>query len=303
MKETLIQEGGRVMIFGIVVNEDKDPGFAFSTHAAEVIRKKGGSVIVDPRYAGTALEKAEGVTVGDYSGCDILISMGGDGTFLRTAHQHLDSKVPLIGVNLGSIGFMTEIDKEDFEDAVDRLIDGKYTLEMRMPLDVTLKSEDGTVKEHGVCLNDAVIARGANMHVVTLDLLIDHEHVERLSGDGVILSTATGCTAYCLAAGGPIVKPELEICMVTPICPHTLHNRTYIVSGDSSLDIIIERFSEPPILSLDGRPNIELAYHDRISIKKSEQSVIVAKLGYKNFYQTVRQKIRARGSFYEDGKK
>ena len=91
--------------------------------------------------------------------------------------------------------------------------------------------------------------------------------------------------------------------MVTPICPHTLHNRTYIVSGDSTLEIIIERFSEPPIISLDGRPNIELSYHDRILIKKSAQDVIVAKLGYKNFYQTVRQKIRARGSFYEDGEK
>ncbi|MBR5974691.1 MAG: NAD(+)/NADH kinase [Clostridiales bacterium] len=291
------------MRFGIVVNKDKDPGYAFSKYATEVMKARGCEVVLDPTYAETELADVPGVILDDYKNCDILISMGGDGTFLRTAHKHLDSKVPLIGVNLGSIGFMTEISKEDFEDAVDRLIDGKYSLETRTQLDVTLMSEDGTVREHGVCLNDAVVARGANLHVVTLDLLIDHDHVERLSGDGVILSTATGCTAYCLAAGGPIVKPDLDICMVTPICPHTLHNRTYIVSGDSSVELIIERFSEPPILSLDGRQNIELALHDRIVVRKSEVGVVVAKLGYKNFYQTVRQKIRARGSFYEDGKK
>ncbi|MBO4650831.1 MAG: NAD(+)/NADH kinase [Clostridiales bacterium] len=291
------------MKFGFQINEEKDPNFDFSAYAIDVIQSKGGEVVLSDTYIDTRLKEIPGVTFATYEDCDIIFSLGGDGTFLRAAQKYLKYNVPMIGVNLGSIGFMTEINKEDFEDAVDRLMAGKYTRELRSQLDVTLMSEDGTIKEHGVCLNDAVIARGLNMHVVTLDLLIDHDHVERLSGDGVILSTATGSTAYCLAAGGPIVKPELDIFMVTPICPHTLHNRTYIVSGDSTLEIIIERFSEPPIISLDGRPNIELSYHDRILIKKSEQDVVVAKLGYKNFYQTVRQKIRARGSFYEDGEK
>ncbi len=291
------------MKFGFVVNEEKDQGYAFSKQAVETIFAKGGSVILDETYQGTALEGLPGVTIGSYSDCDMLMSLGGDGTFLQTAHAHMNRCVPMIGVNLGSIGFLTEIDKDDFDDAVDRLMAGKYTLENRPQLDVTLMSEDGSVRENGVCLNDAVIARGANLHVVTLDLLIDHDYVERLSGDGVILSTATGSTAYCLAAGGPIVKPELDLFMVTPICPHTLHNRSYVVSGDSVVELIIERFSEPPILSLDGRPNINLCFHDRIVIRKAEQPVVVAKIGYKNFYQTVRQKIRARGSFYENGEK
>lgn len=291
------------MKFGFVINDEKDQGFVFTKKAVEIIHAKGGSVVLDESYRGSELENLPGIVIGSYSDCDMLFSLGGDGTFLQTAHAHMNRQIPMIGVNLGSIGFLTEIQKEDFEDAVDRLLAGKYTLENRSQLDVTLMSEDGMVREHGVCLNDAVIARGANLHVVTLDLLIDHDHVECLSGDGVILSTATGSTAYCLAAGGPIVKPEMDIFMVTPICPHTLHNRSYVVSGDSTIELIIERFSEPPILSLDGRPNINLEYHDRILIKKSEQPVVVAKLGYKNFYQTVRQKIRARGSFYENGEK
>jgi NAD+ kinase len=291
------------MRFGFAINEEKDIDFSFSSYAADVIHKKGGTVVLDEIYKDTPLKDLPYVEFGSYADCDILISFGGDGTFLRTAHKHLKTRTPIIGVNLGSIGFMTEIHKDSFEDAIDRLIDGKYTLEMRSQLDVTLMDENGNVKEHGLCLNDCVIARGLNMHVVTLDLLIDHDYVERLSGDGVILSTATGSTAYCLAAGGPIVQPELDIFMVTPICPHTLHNRTYIVSGDSTMEIIIEKFSEPPIISLDGRDNIELSYHDRILIRKSDEDVVVAKLGYKNFYQTVRQKIRARGSFYEDGEK
>ncbi|MBR3058615.1 MAG: NAD(+)/NADH kinase [Clostridiales bacterium] len=292
------------MRFGIVVNEDKDPGYAFSKHAVEVLNSRGCEVVFDPYYTDNPeIVGIPGIQIDDYSTCDVLFSMGGDGTFLRTVHKFVKGSLPIIGVNLGSIGFLTEIHKEDFEDAVDRLIAGKYTLENRTQIDVTLCSEDGTVKEHGLCLNDAVIARGANLHVVNLDLLIDHDYVERLSGDGVILSTAMGSTAYCLAAGGPIVKPEMDIFMVTPICPHTLHNRSYVVSGDSTVEIIIGRFSEPPILSLDGRPNITLDHHDRIILKKSETPVVVAKIGYKNFYQTVRQKIRARGSFYEDGEK
>ena len=214
------------MRFGFVINEEKDPGFVFSKKAAEVVCSKGAVAVFDDSCRGSVLDGIPGVTFGSYAGCDILFSLGGDGTFLRTAHKYLGEKIPLIGVNLGTIGFLTEIHKDDFEDAVDRLLAGKYTLEKRTQLDVTLLSEDGEIKEHGVCLNDAVIARGANLHVVSLDLLIDHDHVERLSGDGVILSTATGCTAYCLAAGGPIVKPDLDIFMITPICPHTLHIMT-----------------------------------------------------------------------------
>ena len=211
------------MKFGFVINEEKDPGFAFSKRAAEIVSSKGGGVVFDDSFRGSVLDDIPGVTFGSYSDCDILFSLGGDGTFLRTAHKPLGENIPLIGVNLGTIGFLTEIHKDDFEDAVDRLLAGKYTLEKRTQLDVTLLSEDGMVKEHGVCLNDAVIARGANLHVVSLDLLIDHDHVERLSGDGVILSTATGCTAYCLAAGGPIVNPELEGILVTLTSRHTLH--------------------------------------------------------------------------------
>ncbi|MBP5491679.1 MAG: NAD(+)/NADH kinase [Clostridiales bacterium] len=291
------------MRFGVVVNEDKDLEYAFSKQAVATLLSRGCEVVLDPSYSETELAKIPGVQLADFSTCDMLFSMGGDGTFLRAVHKFVRGRLPIIGVNLGSIGFLTEIQKEDFEDAVDRLIKGQYTLEDRTQLDVTLCAEDGTVKEHGLCINDAVIARGANLHVVTLDLLIDHDYVERLSGDGVILSTAMGSTAYCLAAGGPIVKPEIDIFMVTPICPHTLHNRSYVVSGDSCVEIQIGKFSEAPILSLDGRPNIFLEYHDRIILKKSETPVVVAKIGYKSFYQTVRQKIRARGSFYEDGKK
>ena len=292
------------MNYGIHSNDNRDNGYEVARKTAEIILSCGGTPVFAKEFEGE-FEAPEGTVFENFGKIPLktIISIGGDGTFLRTVHRFVNESIPIIGVNLGSIGFLTEIQKEDFEDAVDRLLDGKYTLEARSQLDVTLCSEDGTVKEHGLCLNDAVIARGVNMHVVNLDLLIDHDYVERLSGDGVILSTAMGSTAYCLAAGGPIVKPELDVFMVTPICPHTLHNRSYVVSGDSVIEITIGRFSVAPVLSLDGRPNIMLEYHDRIVLKKAVTPVVVAKIGYKNFYQTVRQKIRARGSFYEDGEK
>jgi NAD+ kinase len=172
-----------------------------------------------------------------------------------------------------------------------------------MQLEVNVISQSGERKGSGICLNDVVVARGSLLHVITLDLLIDNDYVERLSGDGVILSTPTGSTAYSLAAGGPIVKPELNIFLVTPICPHTLHNRSYVVTEDSVVEISINKFSDRPMLSLDGRNEIELELFDRILIKKAAHPMKMARIGYSNFYQTVRQKIRARGSFYEDGKK
>lgn len=291
------------MIFGIVSNIDKDKNYTFAIHAAACITGKGSTAIVDSSYAGTSLGIDPNVTVSTYDGCDLLFCIGGDGTFLSVVHDHYAKDVPIIGVNLGSIGFLTEIQPEQFEDALDRILSGNYMIEDRIQLEVIVKDKDGIEKGRGLCLNDAVIARGFLLHVLTVDLLIDGDYVERLSGDGVILSTPTGSTAYSLAAGGPIVKPELSVFLVTPICPHTLHNRSYVVKEDSVVEIRLKDFHEQPLLSLDGRNDISLSPLDCVYVSKSDHPMKIAKMGYSNFYQTIRQKIRARGSFYEDSQK
>jgi len=291
------------MRFGIISNEIKDIDYAFARHACASIREHGAEAIIDGSYHNTLLGSDPNVSVSNYDSCDVIFCIGGDGTFLSAVHDHYAKNVPIIGVNLGSIGFLTEIQPDQFDDALDRFISGNYTIENRIQLDVIVKDKDGIEKGRGLCLNDAVIARGFLLHVLTVDLFIDNDYVERLSGDGVIISTPTGSTAYSLAAGGPIVKPELAVFLVTPICPHTLHNRSYVVAEDSVVEIRLKDFKEQPIISLDGRNEIELLPLDHIYVKKADRPMKIARLGYSNFYQTIRQKIRARGSFYEDGKK
>ena len=288
------------MVFGIVANVERDIDFAFSRKAAAAIVMRGSTTIVDDHFANTSLGRDPNVVLGDYEKCDLIFCIGGDGTFLAAVHDHFEKSIPFIGVNLGSIGFLAEIHPEQFIQALDQLLSGDYTLDHRMQLDACVYDQYGRLKSSGVCMNDVVIARGQLLHVFPIDLFVDGDYAERISGDGVILSTPIGSTAYSLSAGGPIVKPELEVFLVTPICPHTLHNRSYIVAGESEVELRLSAFSKPPILSLDGRNDVSLDPNDRITVKRSQSPIRIAKLGYSSFYQTIRQKIHARGSFYED---
>ena len=291
------------MVLGIIANGDRDIDFVFSRHAAAMIREKGAAAVVDKSFANTALGLDPNVTVSGYEGCDLIFCVGGDGTLLNAVHEHYSKGIPFIGVNQGSIGFLTQIQPEQFSEALDQVLCGEYSIEDRMQLDVSVYDKNGREKTCGICMNDVVIARGQLLRVFSMDLFVDGDYVECLSGDGVILSTPTGSTAYSLAAGGPIVKPELDVFLVTPICPHTLHNRSYVVSKDSVVELRIAQFSEPPLISLDGRNAISVDHHDRIVVKKSDSPMRIARLGHINFYQTIRQKIHARGSFYEDEQK
>ena len=291
------------MVFGIVSNIDKDHNYDFARRAAAYIVAKGSVAVADQSYQDSILGQDPNINISGYDECALIFSIGGDGTFLSAVHEHYSKDIPIIGVNLGSIGFLTEIQPEQFEDSLDRILRGEYIVENRIQLQVIVKDKDGQLKGSGLCLNDAVIARGFLLHVLTVDLFIDGDYVERLSGDGVILSTPTGSTAYSLAAGGPIVKPELNVFLVTPICPHTLHNRSYVVTEDSVVEIRLKDFHEQPLLSLDGRNDISLSPLDCVYVSKSDHPMKIAKLGYSNFSQTIRQKIRARGSFYEDNQK
>ena len=288
------------MRIGIISNIDKDPHYEFAGEVARKVVAKSATAVVGHDYVGTPLGDSQYIEIAEYSSCDLIFCIGGDGTFLETVHNHFFIDVPIIGINLGSIGFLAEISPDQFDDALDRILNNRYQIENRMQLEITVYSNDGDIKGTGICLNDVVVARGFLLHVLTLDLFIDGDYVERLSGDGVIISTPTGSTAYSLAAGGPIVKPELNVFLVTPICPHTLHNRSYVVTQDSVVEIRLKNFKEQPILSFDGRNEIPLSPLDRVIVKKSSHPMKMGRLGYTHFYQTVRQKIRARGSFYED---
>ena len=291
------------MALGIIANGDRDIDFAFSKKAAALIHACGEKAIVDCSFADTSLGRDENITIASYEDCSLIFCIGGDGTLLAAVHDHYTKEIPFIGVNLGSIGFLTEIQPDQFPEALQRIISGDYEVEKRIQLYVSHFDKNRRLKSEGVCMNDVAVARGAQLNIFSTDMFVDGDHVERLSGDGIVISTPTGSTAYSLAAGGPIVKPELDLFLLTPICPHTLHNRSYVVKDTSIVELRLADFAHAPVLALDGRKYSDIDPYDRVVVKKAESPMTIACLGYQNFYQTIRQKIHARGSFYEDEQK
>jgi len=225
----------------------------------------------------------------------LLICMGGDGTFLSAVHLDGCDRTPIIGVNLGSVGFLPEILPDSLPRAIRRLICGEYHLEQRMMLEVQCFNAEQELLEEGFALNDAVISRGGKSRILTLELTINQEVVDRIPGDGLIVSTPTGSTAYSLSSGGPIIHPELALILITPICPHTLHNRSYIASDSSRVAVKICDYPYQSLLAIDGRQEIYLNNGSTVVIHRSSRSLRLIRLGNDDFYATLPQKIQARG--------
>jgi NAD+ kinase len=283
------------MRIGLYANPDKDPSFQVARLTANLIAAAGATCIIPPDYQGTILSFADDIETAAYSSCDVLVCQGGDGTFLSAVHLDGCENIPIIGVNLGSVGFLPEILPEQLHEAIPQLVKRQYHLEQRMMLDVHCYSPDNQLLEEGFALNDAVVSRGGNSRIVTLELTINQEIVDRIPGDGLIVATPTGSTAYSLSSGGPIIHPELSLILITPICPHTLHNRSYIASDASRVVVRICEYPHSAQLAIDGRQEIELESGSLVVIRRSDRSLRLIRLGNDNFYAMLPQKIQARG--------
>jgi NAD+ kinase len=283
------------MRIGLYSNPEKDPSYQVARLTAALIMEHGSTCILSPEYRNTLLAEAPAVEIADFSSCDLLICQGGDGTFLSAVHMPGCENLPVIGVNLGSVGFLPEILPEHLPAAIDALISGQYHLEQRMMLEVRCLSPNNELLEEGFALNDAVVSRGGKSRIITLELTINQEVVDKIPGDGLIVATPTGSTAYSLSAGGPIIHPELSLILITPICPHTLHNRSYIASDASRIIIRICEYPYYALLAIDGRQEIELGSGCSVIIRRSARSLRTIRLGSDNFYAALPQKIQARG--------
>lgn len=283
------------MRIGIYANPDKDTAFKVSCQTAELISSHAGQAIVGPQYIDTPLASADSVEIAEYASCDIILCLGGDGTFLSAVHLPGCENIPLLGVNLGSVGFLPEILPDQIAEAIGDVMDHNYKLEKRMMLDVRCYDPDENELEHGFALNDAVVSRGGKSRILMLDLVINQEMVERIPGDGLIISTPTGSTAYSLSAGGPIIHPGLELIVMTPICPHTLHNRSYVADAASKVIVKVCDYPYQALLAIDGRQEIGIGSGCSIVVKKAERSLKIIRLGADRFYTTLPEKIHARG--------
>ena len=222
---------------------------------------------------------------------DLVICFGGDGTILHIAKAATKRGLPLLGVNIGTLGFMAELESTEL-DKLRLLAEGKYTIDNRMMLDVTVQREREIIF-HDICLNDAVITKGAVARIVHLAVKCDGIQAMECGGDGVIISTPTGSTAYSLSAGGPIVEPEAESIIITPICSHDVASRCIVASGKRVVTVSMTSASRRnAYLSVDGGKTLRLNMGDVVTIKKSKLETRLVRLNDRSFYDVVNLKFR-----------
>jgi NAD+ kinase len=222
--------------------------------------------------------------------CDLVVALGGDGTLLSVARA-VSPGIPILGVNLGNLGFLTEIGRADLYPALLAVLAGKFRIEARSLFDVERRG-DGRSPEHFRVLNDAVITKSAMSRIIELTMMVDGHLIARYRSDGLIISTPTGSTAYNLSAGGPIVNPLLPVAVLTPICPHALSLRPIVVPGTSRIEVTLETQREEVFLTLDGQEGRELAYHETVAVTQSAAAVHLVKVSDRSFYDNLREKLR-----------
>jgi NAD+ kinase len=222
---------------------------------------------------------------------DLLIVLGGDGTLLAAARSLGDKAVPILPVNLGSLGFLTSVTLDDLYPILQEVLAGRSRLSERTMLDTHI-IRGGKIAARHRALNDAVFNKGALARMLDLDLFVDGDFVSNYKADGLILSTPTGSTAYSLAAGGPIVYPSVAAFVVTPICTHTLTDRPLVIPDSSKIEVSFKAGDEPVFLTLDGQVGVELQRDDRIAISKSAHTLRLVRPPKKSYFEILRNKLK-----------
>jgi NAD+ kinase len=226
-----------------------------------------------------------------YGAVDAVIVLGGDGTILESARRAAATNTLVLGLNLGRLGYMAELELSEMEE-LKRIVLGEYEIETRSMINIELVNKDGTVKKTEYALNDAVLSNGSISRVVDIELYEGGQYITSYRSDGLIISTPTGSTAYSLAAGGAIVDPRLNCLCVTPICPHSLYARPLVFRDSSNLEIknICQR-EKTLFLTVDGRINYELCIGESVKITRSPLQTSFIKLKSDSFYERLRQKM------------
>lgn len=221
---------------------------------------------------------------------DLVLILGGDGTFLNVARHYVGTDIPFLGVNLGQLGFLTEVEVADLESALEKLVAREFTIEKRAMLSVQVLRDDKVV-EDTFALNEVTIAKGTLARIIHLDVSVDQVPIGSYYGDGLIVSTPTGSTGYSLSAGGPIVAPNVQLTIITPICPHTLNARPIVVARDALIDIDLTTCQQDMVLSVDGQHSFFLECGDRIHVSNSPYETKLVRLRGKDFFDILREKL------------
>jgi len=224
-------------------------------------------------------------------GANLIVVLGGDGTLLSVARNLKGRDVPILGVNLGGLGFLTEVSPDELPEMLERVTKGDYDVSRRIMIDVTVKRNETKVFEFAV-LNDAVITKDALARIIDIETYVKGEYLTTFKSDGLIFSTPTGSTGYSLAAGGPILYPSMRNIIVTPICPHMLTNRPIILPEKVTIKARLQSRDEKVVLTLDGQIGFPLEFGDEVMIRESSNTVSLIKSSSKGYFEILRTKLK-----------
>ena len=286
--------------FYIITNSEKDKELKTTGKIYDYLKARGCECVVR-EYQGKA-DPPDGshFRYTDASwipqGTECILVLGGDGTMIQAARDTVDRKIPLLGINLGTLGFLAEIEKGGIPEALDSLILDNFTIEPRMLLEGCVQRQHGE-PVRGIALNDIVVTRSGALRVIDHEICVNGEFLNRYSADGIIVSTPTGSTGYSLSAGGPIVSPMASMIVVTPVCPHTLTARSIVLSGGDRVTVHIgsgrRNDREQAFVTFDGDVLVPVETGDCVDIQRSEKTVNVLKISRISFLEVLRNKMRA----------
>jgi NAD+ kinase len=286
----------RIKRVGLIGNSEKVSCAAVVKRAASLIAAAGRKLYSDPATARLAglrpVACADAATLARQ--VDLLVVFGGDGTMLRVAREIAGSRTPVLGVNIGGLGFLTAVPSANLSHGLKRVWEGQFRFESRVLIQATGRCGKGPVDQ--TALNDIVVGRGVSSRLIELDVSVNGDPLTRYRCDGLIVSSPTGSTAYSLAAGGAVVFPTAEVFALTPICPHTLSNRSLILPLTATIDVKVISPKPATILSADGQVVSELATGDQITIRRARRTVRLMHLAGSSFCETLRCKLHWRGA-------
>lgn len=280
--------------FYIITNRHKDPELKVTNRVKTYLERHGGECVVQVKEPGTLREEA--CTNGSWlpENTECMLVLGGDGTMLQAARDTVEKRIPILGINLGTVGYLAEIELPGIEAALERLLNDEYELEERMML-IGIVKREGKEPTEDWALNDIAITRSGSLQIIKYSIYVNDLFLYSYSADGVMVSTPTGSTGYNLSAGGPIVEPKAKLLLITPICPHTLNTRSIVLSADDRITIEIDAGREGEKLEVeanfDGSHKMTLQTGDRIEIKQSEKKTDIVKLSNVSFLEVLHKKM------------
>ncbi len=293
MKALIMKRKADMEHFYVITNPSKDVDLKVAHLIRDYLQKRGKTCIVD---AGCGNRRTEGYTDQSQVGPDTecVIVLGGDGTLLQAAADLVDMDIPFLGINLGTLGFLAEVNVSGISEALDKLISGEFEIEKRMMLHGTSYSGN-TITDDARALNDIVITRKGSLQIINFNIYVNGQLLHKYHADGVIVATPTGSTGYNLSAGGPVVEPRASLILISPVCPHSMQNRSIVLASEDKITIEIEQSRDGKQQEVeaifDGSHKVQLFTGDKLEIQKSEKTTGIIKFCQVSFLEVLHRKM------------